>query len=467
MTEPLTLRRWPVLCHVLTPSRANGPFQSVEPFSRWALASAIVFSTRSGRLKGSRRAATHAGPITRAWMTYCAVRLRKRSCRRGIGYGLPLAERLGESIERKAGPFVGQGIRAPYKEDWAVRVVFEGEEVYSSLAKDFTNFLNRELVKHPFLRRDIVPRQHVCSLVYLPGTCVAFSERRLFWAHTRRSFASVQSRFETRPPWWFMYDTTDLLSERTSTRWPVGRIDRPDILLAFLGSWCAGSNPPWKKGSFFQQIHHLCAEDMSVVAARLGGEHTVEVREKKTFSLHPAFREVWRDNERPFERCMVAVLVGFFMVWLRVLVVSETRALLLLPGWSGRLLRHWIQGNLGPGSLALREVVASCRAWAPSISPLFRKSGLRGGWRWFWLSAESAQIWGDWKQKKSWCVWRRSVASLKTTSEPPWNVQRSPPQLVQTGYLTRLERRGKEFYPPLSSPSSWARGGTPTRWGWT
>ncbi len=99
-------------------------------------------------------------------MTYRAVRLRKRSCRRGLAMGLPLAERLGESIERKAGPFVGQGIRAPYKEDWAVRVVFEGEEVYSSLAKDFTNFLNRELVKHPFLRRDIVPRQHVCSLVY-------------------------------------------------------------------------------------------------------------------------------------------------------------------------------------------------------------------------------------------------------------------------------------------------------------
>ncbi len=56
---------------------------------------------------------------------------------------------------------------------------------------------------------------------------------------------------------------------------------------------------------------------------------------------------------------------------------------LLLPGWSARLLRHWIQGNLGPGSLALREVVASCRAWAPSISPLVRRSGLRGGWCWF------------------------------------------------------------------------------------
>ncbi len=54
----------------------------------------------------------------------------------------------------------------------------------------------------------------------LSGTCVAFSERRLFWDHTRRSFASMQSHFEMRPPWWIMYDTTDLLSERTSTWCP-------------------------------------------------------------------------------------------------------------------------------------------------------------------------------------------------------------------------------------------------------
>ncbi len=80
----------------------------------------------------------------------------------------------------------------------------------------------------------------------LPGTCVAFSERRLFWTHTRRSYASVQSRFETRPPWWFMSDNTDLLSERISTLCPRmsgRRIDRPDTLLAFLGSWCAGPTP--------------------------------------------------------------------------------------------------------------------------------------------------------------------------------------------------------------------------------
>ncbi len=32
-----------------------------------------------------------------------------------------------------------QGIRALCKKDWAVRVIFGGEEVYSSSAKDFPN----------------------------------------------------------------------------------------------------------------------------------------------------------------------------------------------------------------------------------------------------------------------------------------------------------------------------------------
>ncbi len=67
--------------------------------------------------------------------------------------------------------------------------------------------------------------------------------------------------------------------------------------------------------------------------------------------------------------------------------------------WTGYQLqlasssKHWClhieqpqaqhQGDLGPGSLELREGVASCRAWAPSISPTLRRSGPRGGWCWF------------------------------------------------------------------------------------
>ncbi len=79
----------------------------------------------------------------------------------------------------------------------------------------------------------------------LTGICIAFIERRLVWAHTRRSFASVQRRFETRPPWWFLTPRTCCLSilAHGVPVCPAGRIDRHDTLLAFLGSWCAGPTP--------------------------------------------------------------------------------------------------------------------------------------------------------------------------------------------------------------------------------
>ncbi len=57
----------------------------------------------------------------------------------------------------------------------------------------------------------------------------------------------MHSRFETRPPWWFMYDTMDLLSERTSTWCPrmTGRKNWQAWHAASIsGSWCAGSIPP-------------------------------------------------------------------------------------------------------------------------------------------------------------------------------------------------------------------------------
>ncbi len=53
------------------------------------------------------------------------------------------------------------------------------------------------------------------------------------------------------------------------------------------------------------------------------------------------------------------------------------------------------------------------------------------------------------------------------TFEPPWSIPQSPPQLVQTGSLTKPERRGRELCLPLSSPSSWARGGALKLPGWT
>ncbi len=78
----------------------------------------------------------------------------------------------------------------------------------------------------------------------LPGTCVVFSECRLFWAHTRRLFAIVQIRFETRPPWCMTPRTCCLSTPAHGVPvCPAGRIDRPDTLAEFLDSWCAGPTP--------------------------------------------------------------------------------------------------------------------------------------------------------------------------------------------------------------------------------
>ncbi len=65
----------------------------------------------------------------------------------------------------------------------------------------------------------------------------------------------------------------------------------------------------------------------------------------------------------------------------------------LLAGWSGGSETRgpssfcltdqedfW--GDLGPGSLALREGVALCRPWTPSILLILIRSGLRSGWHW-------------------------------------------------------------------------------------
>ncbi len=61
-------------------------------------------------------------------------------------------------------------------------------------------------------------------------------------------------------------------------------------------------------------------------------------------------------------------------------VVARLGPLLFLPGCWGGFLRHRVQGDLGPGSLVLRERVALRLAFVPSISPTYRRLGLWGGW---------------------------------------------------------------------------------------
>ncbi len=68
---------------------------------------------------------------------------------------------------------MGQGIRALCEKDWAVRVVFGGEEVYSSPATDFKNCMNRERINFP--EETLFFDNMSAPWFILPGTCVAFS----------------------------------------------------------------------------------------------------------------------------------------------------------------------------------------------------------------------------------------------------------------------------------------------------
>ncbi len=200
---------------------------------------------RRSRLKGIGHGAAFSSwnsSDTQGWLLQRgAIRISLFLC--------SLTRDWGESIEQKAGPFVGQGIRALCKKDWAVRVVFGGKEVYSSSAKDFPNFLNHEWVERPFLWRDIVPWQHVCSLVYF-----AWHMSRLQWAQIVQSPHKqvIRQRGESLrdETWRFMYDTTDLLSERLWRQAAVGTLcfsqnwmsrmwSRPSVTEYFCGLRCA------------------------------------------------------------------------------------------------------------------------------------------------------------------------------------------------------------------------------------
>ncbi len=91
--------------------------------------------------------------------------------------------------------------------------------------------------------------------------------------------------------------------------------------------------------------------------------------------------------------------------------VARLRPPLLLPGCSGGFLWRRIQGDLEPGSLALREGVVSCRAWAPSISPIYRLIQKRQVLISFFFSAVNEE-----SVKKGVCHWREEIWDAVTSS---------------------------------------------------
>ncbi len=123
--------------------------------------------------------------------------------------------------------------------------------------------------------------------------------------------------------------------------------------------------------------------------------------------------------------------------------------------WSAWLIRRTSEAldprRSWPGSLALRKEVGSC--YLDDHSRV-ADVGLAIGAGLGWLQAAEELV-------------RFGRKCRIAISEPPWSVPQSPPQLFQTGSLTKRERRGRELCPPLTSLLSWAKGGALTLPGWT
>ncbi len=228
-----------------------------------------MFRTRSGRTKGSRRAATHAGPVTLAVDDIsCRSLERGGPVSRGSATGLLSAAGItgitptvgssrGGLLESACAivpwlawvPAVAEWLGGKHRaEGWAIRgpghpcslkkrlgseSCLRSKEVYSSSAKDFPNSLNRERVECPFLWRAIVPRQQVCSLVHFSRHMRCLQWAQMFLSPHKKV---VRQRAESlRDKAALVYDTTDLLSERTSTWCP--RMSGRKNWQAFLGSF--------------------------------------------------------------------------------------------------------------------------------------------------------------------------------------------------------------------------------------
>ncbi len=135
---------------------------------------------------------------------------------------------------------MGQGICALCEKYWAVRVVFGGKEVYSTSAKDFPNFLNRERLECP------IPLRRRCSLstsLILGSSCPAHVSPSVSadWSEPTQEGHSPACRVASRrgrPGDLGITPRTCCLSVLAHgvPVCPAGRIDWHGTLLAFLDS---------------------------------------------------------------------------------------------------------------------------------------------------------------------------------------------------------------------------------------
>ncbi len=145
-----------------------------------------------------------------------------------------------------------------------MRVILGGEEIYSSSTKDFPNSLNREWVERPFLWRDIVPQQHVCSLINF-----ARHMRRLQWVqivlspHKKVVRQHAVALRQGRPGDLCMTPRTCCMSVLAHgvLECPAGKIDRTPLRTKDRRSVCprtAPPNPCWKRLSWQHSFRVPC-----------------------------------------------------------------------------------------------------------------------------------------------------------------------------------------------------------------
>ncbi len=189
----------------------------------------------------------------------------------------------------------------------------------------------------------------------------------------------MQSRFKTRPPWWFMCDTTDLLSERISTWCPR---------MSGRKNW-----PAWHTASISRQL--MCKPDSSSdhrvkvgLPSHSAPQPLLEVSVMITFLLcsvsriTPRFSQKW-SLQRAWADTQARVTVTRWRLWCQA--VDET--LCFSQNWMGRM---WIRPNWSNGEAAAIRPSILCKALSGLAVPSLKEAV------WCWIvvahSAETVTV---------------------------------------------------------------------------
>ncbi len=98
-----------------------------------------------------------------------------------------------------------------------MRILARSEQIHLHSPIAGPNHPNRLGVQPPLSLSNTLPRKYVRPKFRRPGMCAALMGRKWRSAHSRRFAACLYRALDHTPPWWFIYETTDMLSVRIST----------------------------------------------------------------------------------------------------------------------------------------------------------------------------------------------------------------------------------------------------------